>query len=301
MRLFGFRRRLFVGVLRLNHRRLIRMLGLMGRLRLMRMLGLMCLLRLMRLLRLMSLLWLMIGMRLLGLMIGLLLGLMLRLVGFITILAALVLAVAVRMSAVRLSTVTGEGILVRELSITASENGGAGGHHFVTKGELLAVEDEGVLVVVEIGRGKAAQVGRSGDLGGRVVDCGPVGGLVGVGILVADTNNRVASRDPPDQRAGVIAQVPDGCLEGLKSDENLSLHLDSLHIVVLVPDLLVLPELVDLLVEISAGQRLTVGLRVVWRPVHAADVEALTTGATLLLVCWVADSARCQNCRGQGC
>ena len=226
MRLFFGRAWLFICVLRLHHR-LIRMLRLMRRLGLMRMLGLM----IVRLLRL---------------------GL--RLVGVLAIFAALVLAVAVSVGTVRLATaVTGEGILVRELSISASEKGGALGNHFVAKRELLAVEDEGVLVIVEVRRGKAAQVARCVDLGGRVVECGHVAGLVHVGRLVAGTDHRVASRDPRVERGGVIAQVPDGRLEGLKSDENLGLHLDSLHIVVLVPDLLVLPELVDLLVEISAG------------------------------------------------
>ena len=167
------------------------------------------------------------------------------------------------------------------MSIAALKERYAGTDHVLRVRELLAVEDEGGLVIVEVRRGKAAQVARCVDLGGRVVECGHVAGLVLVGIIVADTDRRVASRDPPDQRAGVVAQVPDGRLEGLKSDENLSLHLDSLHIVVLVPDLLVLPELVDLLVEISAGQRLTVVLRVVWRPVHVADIEALPTSAAL--------------------
>ena len=188
-----------------------------------------------------------------------------------------------------------------KLGFTALKERYACTDHILCPRELLAVEDEGVLVIVEIRRGKAAQVARCVDLGGRVVECGHVAGLVRVGIIVAGTDHRVASRDPLVERGGVIAQVPDGRLEGLKSDENLGLHLDSLHIVVLVPDLLVLPELVDLLVEISAGQRLTVVLRVVWCPVHAADVEALPAGAALLFVCWVADSARCQNCRGQGC
>ena len=244
--------------------------------------------------------WLMLGF-LAGFMVGFLCGLGCRCF-LAAVVAALVGAVAVVVSAIGLVTVsvTSELVLVRELSISAGENGGAGGNHFVTERELLAVEDEGVLVIVEIGRGKAAQVARCVDPGGPVVECGRVAGLVCVSILVADADERVSGRDAPDQRASVVAQVPDGRLEGLKSDENLSLHLDSLHIVVLVPDLLVLPELVDLLVEISAGQRLTVVLRVVWRPVHAADVEALTAGAALGAV-RVADSARCQNCRGQGC
>ena len=72
MRLFGARFRLFVCVFRL-HNRLIRMIGLMHRLGLMRMLGL---------------------------FIVRLLGLGLRLVGFVAIFAALVLAVAVSVDAV---------------------------------------------------------------------------------------------------------------------------------------------------------------------------------------------------------
>ena len=139
------------------------------------------------------------------------------------------------------------------LGFTALKERYTGTDHVFCPRELLAVEDEGVLVIVEVRRGKAAQVARCVDLGGRVVECGHVAGLVHVGRLVAGTDHRVASRDPRVERGGVIAQVPDGRLEGLKSDENLGLHLDSLHIVVLVPDLLVLPELVDLLVEISAG------------------------------------------------
>ena len=52
--------------------------------------------------------------------------------------------------------------------------------------------------------------------------------------------------------------LKNGCcvLEGLESDENLGLDLDSLLVVLLVPNLLVLVKLVDLPIEVSRGQPL---------------------------------------------
>ena len=49
--------------------------------------------------------------------------------------------------------------------------------------------------------------------------------------------------------------LKNGCcvLEGLESDENLGLDLDSLLVVLLVPNLLVLVKFVDLPIEVSRG------------------------------------------------
>ncbi len=65
----------------------------------------------------------------------------------------------------------------------------------------------------------------------------------------------------------VVAEVNDRLLEGFESYEHLSLDLDSLFIVVLVPDRLVCVELVHLLVKVRAGEDLTINRRVVCRSV----------------------------------
>ena len=52
----------------------------------------------------------------------------------------------------------------------------------------------------------------------------------------------------------VLSHVSEGGLEGLESYENFCLNFDSLNIVRLVPDLVHLIILIDLLIEIGAGE-----------------------------------------------
>ncbi len=65
----------------------------------------------------------------------------------------------------------------------------------------------------------------------------------------------------------VVTKVDDRLFEGLESNKHLSLDLDSLLVVVLVPNWLVCVEFVHLLVEIRSGEDLAVGFRVVGRSV----------------------------------
>ena len=50
----------------------------------------------------------------------------------------------------------------------------------------------------------------------------------------------------------IFRHVSNRCLEGLKSDHNIRLNLDSLIVVMLMPDLLHLIKLIDMLVEVGA-------------------------------------------------
>ena len=58
----------------------------------------------------------------------------------------------------------------------------------------------------------------------------------------------------------VIVYEPDGVFEGLEGDQNLGFNIHARHVVVLVPDWLILIELVDLLVEVGARKGLAVCL-----------------------------------------
>ena len=71
--------------------------------------------------------------------------------------------------------------------------------------------------------------------------------------------------------ADIKVQVIDARLESFKSNKNFSLDFDPLLVVILIPDLLLLVELVYLLVEVSAWEHLTILLRVVRLPVVIAN------------------------------
>ena len=62
----------------------------------------------------------------------------------------------------------------------------------------------------------------------------------------------------------VVIQVGDALLEGLEGDENFSLVLDAVCVLILSPDWVVLVELVDLSVEVSTWQWVHIVVRVVW-------------------------------------
>ncbi len=86
-------------------------------------------------------------------------------------------------------------------------------------------------------------------------------------LCLADTKFVRHTLESRDNILNVVTEVNDRLFEGLESYEHLSLDLDSLLIVILVPDWLVCVEFVHLLVEVSAGKDLTINARVVCRSV----------------------------------
>ena len=167
-----------------------------------------------------------------------------------------------------------EVVVIGQLSLTAAHDSTAHPHHLLRKGELLTVKDQGALVVVESVLGLPALVTCSlhlFDCPGEVL---VVLRQVVVDVLLVGADARAVYMDPLIERIDVVAEVADGGLEGLESDKKFRLDLDSLLVVVLVPDLLALVELVDLLVEVGAGKLFTVLLGIVRCPVIRANGKA---------------------------
>ncbi len=86
-------------------------------------------------------------------------------------------------------------------------------------------------------------------------------------LCLADTKFVGHTLESRDNILNVVTEINDRLLEGLESYEHLSLDLDSLFIVILVPDWLFCVEFVDLLVEVRAGEDLAIYARVVCRSV----------------------------------
>ena len=155
-------------------------------------------------------------------------------------------------------------VAVVELSLAAVEDSSASTDHLWGEGKLLAVEDQSVLAVVDevLALGALAlEVLEFGDGGrnGSVLDLHHVGDSV---LLVADDSVDL-SVSGVHQIGGIVVQVGDTLLEGLKSDKDISLVLDAVGVLVLGPDRVIFIEMVDLPVEVSAWQRVLICVRVV--------------------------------------
>ena len=83
--------------------------------------------------------------------------------------------------------------------------------------------------------------------------------------------------------AHVVGSVANSCLEGFESHHNLSLHLDSLLVVILIPDLFVFIKVVDLFIKVGTWEFLRRRLRVIWRLVCRSDVEVFRSTRLPLL------------------
>ena len=73
--------------------------------------------------------------------------------------------------------------------------------------------------------------------------------------------------------AHVIGSVIHSCLKCLESHKNLSLHLDTLLVVILIPDFRVLIKVVYLFIEVSTREFLAILLGVIGRLMSLADIE----------------------------
>ena len=154
--------------------------------------------------------------------------------------------------------VTSELPLVRKLSVSAGEEVRASMVHLLGKSKLLAVEDEGSLVCVNIVLSASAKVLGSSDGLRNCIVLFFESGQISVDIILVCTNSAALILNSLINAYDVVVDVADRGLEGLESDQNFSLHLDSLFVVVLIPDLLALIERVDLLIEVSTRKNFTV-------------------------------------------
>jgi len=102
-------------------------------------------------------------------------------------------------------------------------------------------------------------------------------------LLVVETNLVELGTDAVLKRVNLVVDSSDGALKSLESDKKLGLNLDSFLVVVLVPDIAVVIELPDLLVEVGTREDLTtVWVLVVGRLVARVRVVvvALRVGLT---------------------
>ena len=129
--------------------------------------------------------------------------------------------------------------------------------HLGGEGELLAEKDEVSAVLSDILLSVEALVLSGTDLldGGEhtLAELG----LVLVDVIRVGTNLLVLILNLVGESVDVSPDVGGAGLQGLEGNEKLSLDLDSFLIVVLVPNGLSFVEVVDVLVEISAGEDLT--------------------------------------------
>ena len=98
--------------------------------------------------------------------------------------------------------------------------------------------------------------------------------MILVDVILVCTDLAPIDLDLFSQSVDVVSEIVDGGLKGFKGNKNFSLDLDSLLVVILVPDLFTLIKLVNLLVKVSTRQLLTVLLGVIRLPVMLADVKA---------------------------
>ena len=109
-----------------------------------------------------------------------------------------------------------------------------------------------------------------------------VGSQVIVKILLVSTNSFLLVSGHVTDGVDVVGEVADVGLHGLKSNKHLSLNLDSLLVVVLIPNHFVCVELVDLSVEVSSWQNLTVLLSVIRCLVMASNREVGLSGLSVV-------------------
>jgi len=170
--------------------------------------------------------------------------------------------------------VTSELPLVRKLSVSAGEEVRASMVHLLGKSKLLAVEDEGSLVCVNIVLSASAKVLGSCDGLRNCIVLFFESGQISVDIILVCTNSAALILNSLINAYDVVVDVADRGLEGLESDQNFSLHLDSLFVVVLIPNCLLLIEVVNLLVEVSTWKNLAILLSVIRCLVVVSNGEA---------------------------
>lgn len=173
-------------------------------------------------------------------------------------------------------------VAVRELGISAGEDSGAGVVHLLCESELLAVENESVSVLIKIALSIRALILNTVDKVSSCLHLGVVLILVFPDIILISSNSALVVGNFVVNRVDIVADVADGSLEGLEGDKDLSLNLNSLFVVVLIPNLFVLVELVDLLVEVGAWKFFTVFLGVIGLSVVASNGEVGLSNETMV-------------------
>jgi len=133
---------------------------------------------------------------------------------------------------------TAEGVPVRQLSVSAGENRSASVVHLGSESELLAVKDKGILVGIEISLSITAIILDSMDKALHSLECLFDISCVGVDVILVGSDSASVVGDFVVELVNVLTEVADGGLEGLESNEQLSLNLNSLFVVILVPNLI---------------------------------------------------------------
>ena len=166
-----------------------------------------------------------------------------------------------------------ESITNRQLSFAAGQDASASIVHLFCESELLAVKNKGVAVGIELGLGPNALLAASSHLNVCVEVGLLIDGVVLINVILIRTDSCTIVRNLIANSMNIIAQVVDRGLESLERHEHLSLDLDSLFVVILIPDLLVLIELVYLSIEVGTWKFFAIWLGIIGLSVVTADRE----------------------------
>lgn len=148
---------------------------------------------------------------------------------------------------------------VLEFSSSTGKDASAGTNHLWGPCELLAIKDEGGEVSIERSLGITCLSLELTGSGLGDWDGGDNGVHVGVDVSLVNSNGHVVVHDVSLGGGEVHVEDHDGFFEGLKSDKELSLDLDSVVVLVLGEDLVTGIELVALSVEVGSWEG-TVGV-----------------------------------------
>ena len=215
-------------------------------------------------------------------MVGVRIGLVVLVVIMMSVLVSTEVVMGVPACVRLVDVATVECIAVVQLSATAGENAGACGNHLGSESKLLAVKNQGVLVVIKIVLrvlAVLAQVVNSLPNGAEVVD---ESFHVVVSFFMVKADSMVLVAKCGRKNVDVVGDARDATLEGLEGNEKLSLNLDSLFVVVLVPDFVVVIELPNLSVEVSSGK--------FFATVHDVVIGVLVAGVGVVVVALGVDS-----------
>ncbi len=131
---------------------------------------------------------------------------------------------------------TSESVFIVELCIFAAKNLSTRGNHLWCECELLAVELKGVTVVFQVVFSVLTRLSRLDELLVNLTEVDANLLHVFIGIFVVGTNCFVLVCDPVVNFLDVVGEVHDRLFEGFKGDKHLSLDLDALLVIVLVPN-----------------------------------------------------------------
>ena len=153
---------------------------------------------------------------------------------------------------------------VREFGSRAGEDVGAGTNHVASKGELLAVEHEGVSVFEKTGLTVSALFLQSLDSVSLVIDFVVVfidTVVVSTDVIVIVFNIVCVLVNVVLKSIDVVVEVDEGLSDGFESDHKLSLSLDSFFVFSLLPDWFPFVEVVNLVPEITHGD---ISVNLIW-------------------------------------